>query len=457
MIAGTNSGAGKTTITLGIMAGLTRLGYSVQPFKVGPDYIDPSYHTKVTGNPCINLDTSLTSPSIVQESFIRYGTGKAIAIIEGVMGLFDGPEGSSNLGSSAEIALLLDCPIILVIDAKSMARSAAAIALGFLNFDSGINIAGLVINNVGSDRHKKLLKDAFQDFPIPVIGYLMRDNRLKLSERHLGLIPVDEDEGIVNDEIFAKEIMNQLDYHQLVELAEKATAEKIRLATKTEKIVLPELKVKIAVARDMAFNFYYWDGLAFLEEIGAEFSWFSPVKDSKLPEDIDGIIIGGGFPELFLNMLGENHSLHQDIRRVYEHGMPIYAECGGYMYLCQGIYSFTGDYFPMANIIPCQAVMGKKLAGMGYRQGTLASDSVLGNQGIEVKGHEFHYSSLIGVPEIFPWAFHLYNTRQEKWVNEGFAKNNLLASYLHIHWRGLPKLGKAFMSNCKKYQEKRGK
>jgi cobyrinic acid a,c-diamide synthase len=454
MIAGTNSGVGKTTITLGVMAGLTRLGYAVQPYKVGPDYIDPSYHAKATGNPGINLDTTLTSPAIIKESFVRYGTGKSIAIIEGVMGLFDGPEGGSDIGSSAEIARLLDCPVVLVIDAKAMARSAAAVALGFLNFAADINIVGLVINNVGSERHKRLLQDAFENFPIPVLGYLMRDSKLTLAERHLGLIPVEEDEDIVKTEIFAQEIMAQLDFHKLMELAEKAKENKITLPVNFPRVTSLDSKVKIALARDRAFNFYYWDGLSFLEELGAEFLPFSPLNDAKLPEDIDGIIIGGGFPELFLDILGKNHSLHQDIRQAHEQGMPIYAECGGYMYLCQGIYSFSGDYYPMTNIIPCQAVMGKKLAGMGYRQGTLAIDTVLGKEGAKVKGHEFHYSSLTGVPEIFSWALKLYNTRQEKWVDEGFAENNLLASYLHIQWRGLPELAQAFISKCKKYREK---
>ncbi|MDW7675855.1 MAG: cobyrinate a,c-diamide synthase [Bacillota bacterium] len=453
LIAGTSSGTGKTTICLGIMAALTKLGKNVQPFKVGPDYIDPSYHTKATNNNSINLDTTLTSSEIVNESFKRYATADKIAIIEGVMGLFDGSEGKTDKNSTAEVAKLLDCPVVLVIDAKSMARSALAIALGFINFDPKVNVVGIIVNNVGSERHKSLLKEAFSQLAIPVLGYIMRNKELKLTERHLGLIPVLESDNEVKEELRGNFISSQVDLDLLLNLANGAPPIK---SHPYENIKNNSKAIKIAVARDNAFNFYYWDGLKYLEELGAEITYFSPLQDNCLPTDISGVIIGGGFPELFLEQLSNNKSMLNELHRVYREGMPIYAECGGYMYLCRGIYSFDNDYFPMVNIVPCDATMEKSLAGMGYRTGEIQLESVLGDKGRSIKGHEFHYSKIINIAADFPWALKLFNTRVNKWVEEGFADKNLLASYLHIHWRGLPELAQGFINKCQGYQLRKG-
>ena len=454
MIAGTKSGVGKTTISLSIMAGLTMKGYQVQSFKVGPDYIDPSHHTAVTGSPSINLDTFLTSQEAVVAAYSKYSSGKDIAVIEGVMGLFDGWESRSNQGSSAEVAAILGCPVILVIDVRGMARSAVAMAKGYVDFCEKTDVAGLILNNIGSQRHQQILQDAFADFPVPVIGYISRNSEIQLKERHLGLIPSAEenqDDQRARQQIY-QQVIAQLDMEGLLSIAKKgeshhASPKQYPASSKT---------IKLAIARDKAFNFYYHDGLALLEEKGAELLEFSPIADQALPKGISGIIIGGGFPELYLEELSANKSIQHELRTAHARGMPIYAECGGYMYLCRGIFSFSGAYYPMVNLIPADAKMEKKLVGLGYRAGHIQGSSVLGDAGSPIKGHEFHYSDLVNLADDYPWAFKLFNSRKNQWVEEGFNQANLVASYLHLHWRGNEKLAESFLYNCSLYKEKEG-
>lgn len=453
MIAGTNSGVGKTTISLSIISALVKRGLTVQPFKVGPDYIDPIYHSQLACNQSINLDTFLTSKEVVQENYLKYSQGKQISIIEGVMGLFDGYEGDSNKGSSAEIASILNCPVILVINAKAMARSAVPIALGFTKFDENINISGIIINNVASARHHQLLQNAFQNFPIPIVGYIYRNSKVTLPEGPGGLLSAQQS-SLSN--WMLDYISDQIDIDKIIQLALKFNTKLEYIDKNAQSVQRQFKKTNIAVAYDKAFHFYYQDELDLLKKMGAQLTYFSLLTDKQLPQNTEGVIIGGGFPETFLPQLASNKNMQESIKAAYLNGMPIYAEYGGYMYLTKGIKSLDNGFFPMVGIVPCEATMSKKLVGLGYRSGYILEDSVLGADGTTIKGHEFHYSTLTNVPENFSWAFKLFNPRKQEWVQEGYAHKNLIASYLHVNWLGCPALAVNFIDKCIKYGLKRG-
>ncbi|MGF7185776.1 cobyrinic acid a,c-diamide synthase [Desulfitispora alkaliphila] len=455
VIAGTNSGVGKTTIATGLMSAYSRLGIDVQPFKVGPDYIDPTYHTSATGNKSINLDTVLMDKDTVVETFINNSKGKDLAIIEGVMGLFDGRFGADDTGSTAQIAKLLQAPVVLVLDVKAMARSAAAIAFGFSQFDKNLDLLGVILNNVGSERHFDLVKEALGTVDIPVLGCIYRNENFKLPERHLGLVPqVGEQFKVQKKEklnLISKTVENSMDLLGLKKVAEKRSGE---LNSKNCRPIQKAKQVKIAVALDEAFHFYYWDGISKLADMGAEITYFSPLRGEKLPDGVEGLIIGGGFPELFLPQLASNQKMKDSIKKAYEQEMPIYAECGGYLYLMHGIEDFESNFFEMVGIIPCSAEMKNKLCAMGYRQGQTLESTIIGQVGTTVVGHEFHYSQLKNVPQAYPWAYELKNIRTGKVSREGYARKKLLASYMHLHWSNSIPWAENFVNNCLQYSER---
>lgn len=447
VIAGTNSGTGKTTIATGLMGLLTRDGLKVQPFKSGPDYIDPSYHTVITGVPSRNLDTWMLGRESVVELYQRAVQGKDIAIVEGVMGLYDGRYATADDGSTAELAKLLESPVILVVDSRSGARSVAAIAKGYHDFDPDLNLAGVILNGIGSTGHFQICRDAVEHYTgIPVVGYLPRREDLVLPERHLGLIPMAEDP--VQQE-FLDRLISQcretINIQKILDLAATAGS------PKTPRRLFPETPVepviRLGVARDRAFSFYYQDSLDLLEAWGAEIIPFSPINDPSLPENLSGLYFGGGFPELYAAELSSNTSLKEEITKVFENGMPIFAECGGYMYLGETTSDFDGNEYPMVSLLPIKAQIQSHRLSLGYRTVTAIDDNMLMKKGYSVRGHEFHWSSLTGSAG----NANAFRIEEKDNTIEGYHINNLLASYIHIHFGSDPTLAPNFVASCKRY------
>ncbi len=451
IIAGERSGVGKTTLTLALLAFLKQKGYKVQSFKVGPDYIDPLFHTAITGYPCRNLDPILTSEAYVQSSFNRHCYGKDYALVEGVMGLFDGvkfPEIGSKrpeYASTAHIARLLTLPIGLVIDCRSLSTSVAAIAAGYRSLDPSLKIAGVILNGVGSDRHLELLKEALDSLSMPILGVFRRQDDLSLPQRHLGLIPIDEfsDAGKWFDKL-ANLAKNCCNWDFILPLLIPPTG----CASWQSLASFPA--INIAIARDRAFNFYYPDNLEILQELGAKLSFFSPIKDKNIPPQSQGLLLGGGFPEIFASDLSENHAMKQCLQQAILQGMPTYAECGGLMYLSEAIRNFEGQSFPMLGILPTKAVMGDKLT-LGYRQAFPNCPHWLFSS--PLWGHEFHYSCLISSPSQPIFTLKSLSSQQPL-TQEGWHFLKLHASYLHLHWGEKREIAQKFYQASLDFSEK---
>lgn len=451
VIAATQSGSGKTTIVTGLLAALKEKGLKVQSYKVGPDYIDPGYHEIASGRPGHNLDTWLVTEEKLAEIFARTADDADIAIIEGVMGLYDG--GKNGISSTASVAKLLDAPVLLVINAKSMGESAAALALGFKQYDPTVNIAGVILNRLGSPTHRQMIEEALERLDIPVFGAVGRNDKMNMPERHLGLLPVQENnsEAEVVAEI-GRTVGASVDIEKIIGLAESAP--EIELPARN---TLPEKRrVRIAVARDDAFTFYYPESIYQLEISGAEIIPFSPLHDREIPE-ADGLILGGGFPEMFASELYGNESMRASIGEAAKSGMPIYAECGGFMYLMKEMVDFDGNHFPMTGIIPGSVTMNKKLQTVGYVAATMEKDTVLGRKGTVLHGHEFHFSSECAPeninPEEYPRAFTFQRMRKIPPYLAGYAKDNILGSYLHLHFAGSPEAARSFVDKCAEYRQ----
>lgn len=451
MIAGTHSGVGKTTITTAIMAALAKEGCKVQPYKVGPDYIDPSYHTMATGNRSRNLDTWMLGEGTVPGLFVRSAGNMDIAVIEGVMGLFDGSSATGDEGSSARVAKLLNCPVLLIVDVKSMARSAAALVAGFVKFDPELNIAGVILNRIGSERHLRLVKESIETYcNVPVVGYIRKNAKLELPSRHLGLVPTVEG-GSLPEMVsaLADEIREGIDLDKLRQIAESAAdLETSWLPAAIE----PSAQVRIGIAWDEAFSFYYQDGLEELERSGAQLVRFSPLHGEGLPPDIGGIYIGGGFPEIFIKQLADNAAMINAIKTAGEAGMPIFAECGGLMYLTRAIVDFDGEHYPMVGLVPGTCIMEKKLVGMGYIEAESLVDNVIARAGQKARGHEFHYSRVVPDEQGFKYAFRLERNRYREPVLDGYAGENILASYAHLHFASAPEMAVRFVEQCRQFQ-----
>ncbi len=447
VVAGTNSGSGKTTISIGLMGALLRHGLKVQPFKSGPDYIDPSYHTMVTGVSSRNLDTWMLGSESVLELYCRAAEGNDISVVEGVMGLYDGRYSTTDDGSTAELAKLLQAPVILIIDSRSGARSVAAVARGFRDFDPDLRFAGVILNGIGSTMHYDICREAIEYYTsLPVLGYLPRRDDIVLPERHLGLIPAAED--LVQQTVFERlvsQCTETFDIQRIVELAETAgKPEPIRR-------LFPETpiptSVRIAVARDRAFSFYYQDNLDLLKAWGAELIDFSPIRDTRLPENSNGIYLGGGFPEMYAAELANNDSMKKDISNAVESGMPVLAECGGYMYLGKSINNFEDNRYPMAGIFPIESQIKSHKLSLGYRTVTACEDNILLKKGERTRAHEFHWSTLTAGDE----KPNAWSVEEKGGFIEGFQRNNLLASYIHIHFGSNPNIAPNFVENCKKH------
>jgi cobyrinic acid a,c-diamide synthase len=451
VIAGTGSGVGKTTVTIGLMSALKKVGLTVQGFKCGPDYIDPSYHTAVTNRTSRNLDSWMLTKDRVLDIFTHGSQGSDIAIIEGVMGFFDGKNPETNEGSTAEISLITKSPVLLVVNCESMARSAAAIVKGFQLFAEGPRIVAVIANKVGSEGHFQLVKKAIeQECHVPVIGYLKRELDIEIPERHLGLIPSMERGEL--DPYFDKlgELVNEsVDIEKLLELAVarplKVNRESSIFVKKKEPVV------KIAVAKDSAFNFYYPENLEIMEAKGMEIVYFSPLADEELPKDVDGLYIGGGFPEEFAHDLASNEKAKHSVKEAIENGLPTLAECGGFMYLTESIETTEMQKYEMAGVIPGRVQMQSRLAALGYREiSGQNANFILENT--RARGHEFHYSTFLAAEEEVPYA---YETTGMRGVSkEGFLLHNLVAGYTHFHFASCPEMVENWIKKC---LENRGK
>ncbi len=452
VIAGTGSGVGKTTLTIGLMAALKNRGLVVQGFKCGPDYIDPSYHTAVTGRPSRNLDSWMLDNNQVKEIFLRGSKDANISIIEGVMGFLDGKDPSSNVGSTQEISVLTKSPVILVVDSYSMARSAAAIVKGFQELSDGAAIVGVIANQVGSEGHYRLIKTAVeQECQIPVIGYLKKELNIELPERHLGLIPSIE-RGELNG--FFHNLGNLLsetiDLDRLIELSK---AENIEATPSIFMNVEPKM-VQIAVAKDQAFNFYYQENLEILEHKGARLRFFSPLQGEMLPEDVDGLYIGGGFPEEFAEELATNTQVQDSIKKAIANGLPTFAECGGFMYLTEAIETSDGSVSEMVGVIPGHVKMQDRLAAIGYREINGEPGNYLLQENQQAKGHEFHYSTYSS-KEDQPSAYTIRGFGGM--MKEGYMTDNLIAGYTHIHFASALPMVENWIAKCKEYQSNNGR
>jgi len=450
LIAGTHSGCGKTTVTLGLLSALVNRGVQVQPFKVGPDFIDPGHHTRITGRVSQNLDGWMLDRETNQEIFARCVKGAGAVVVEGVMGLFDGFSGRDEAGSAAQMAKWLGLPVLLVIDARSMARSAAAVVKGFAEFDPGLELAGIVFNRVGSDRHRQILTEAVEGMSgPPIVGFLPRDESLNIPSRHLGLV-TDEDYSTGSMAArLAAWTESGLDLDRILNLA-KGHPWPLEPDVKMDRPARQGLEVvRIGVARDRAFCFYYQENLRILEEAGAELVFFSPLTEKKLPDNIQGLYLGGGYPELHARNLSENRKMIRDIKRFVHQGSPVYAECGGFMVLMKSIQDLEGRVFPMVDIFPFRSRMQQRLRALGYREITTMEDSLLGPAGTHVRGHEFHYSSIASTEGEVPTLYGLSDRSGALERTEGYRCNNVLGSYIHLHFGSNPWAAAHFVRFCR--------
>lgn len=446
VIAATQSGSGKTTVVAGLLQALRRHKITPQAYKVGPDYIDPGYHELASGRPTHNLDSWLLTPNKLRAGFARQASDADIAVIEGVMGLYDG--GKGGISSTAEIAKMLNAPVVPVIDAKSMGASAAAIALGFRVYDPEVNLAGVILNRLGSDTHCQMITEAMQKIGVPVLGAIRRDDDLKMPERHLGLVPTEENAASAVIAAIGDAVNRQVDLATIINLANAAPPFVYDDVPPPAQIEINR-KIIVAVAKDPAFSFYYPDSLATLTDLGAKIVYFSPLADEPVP-DADGIIIGGGFPEMFAARLAANVRVKESLRRAAQRGTPIYAECGGYMYLMRELTDFDGNVYPMTGILPGRATMQKKLQMVGYVTARFTRDNILGKAGEEIRGHEFHFSR-DNFAEPVPTAFRFTRLRNGESYEAGYAGGNILASYLHINFAGATGAAKNFLASCRLY------
>jgi len=458
IIAGERSGVGKTTVTLALLAALKARSLkdrsSVQSFKVGPDYIDPMFHSYITRLPCRNLDPVLTSEDYVRSCFIKHSQVE-YALIEGVMGLFDGATGKDDTASTAHVARLLNVPVVLILNCASTSRSVAAIAHGYRTFDPRIHIAGVVLNRVGSDRHLELLTQALEPLSLPILGVLRRQDNISIPDRHLGLIPTAEMadlDGIIERLAHLGETC--FDWEKLLPLIKNVDPPQSPL--KRGKNQFSPLfkggwggspKLRIAIAQDRAFSFYYADNLDLFTELGAELIPWSPISDRALPENVHGLYFGGGFPEVFAAELAANKTARESVHNAIKSGIPTYAECGGLMYLCDRIVDFQEQSFPMVNIFPTAAKMGKRLT-LGYRQAIALQDSPLVNKGDVIWGHEFHRSSLTELSDRPLYSLQGYDSHLQ-YPSEGWQKYQVHAAYTHLHFGAQRHLLENFLAKAR--------
>ncbi len=449
VIAGTHSGAGKTTVTLAILAALKARGRRVQPFKVGPDFIDPGHHAAATGRPSRNLDGWMLGADVNREIFVRAAADADLSIIEGVMGLFDGASAVSDIGSTAELAKQLAAPVLLVLDGSAMARSAAAMVSGYATFDPELRVAGVLFNRVGSEGHYRLLKEAVEaETEVVAVGYLRPDPTVTIPDRHLGLVTAIEAGSTERYDRLARTAAETIDLDLIEALA--------RGAGDLDPLPGPSLskrggvggKVRIGVAYDPAFCFYYPENLELLEAAGGEVVRFSPLHEEVLP-DVDLLYLGGGYPELYGETLAGNLAMRHAIRAFAERGGTVYAECGGMMYLTQAIRDFEGRSHDMVGLFAAEAAMNKPGLTLGYRTVQVTHPCLLGNPGVTARGHEFHYSALLPRGPL-RYACALRDGQGVLKGEDGLMMGNVLALYTHLHFASQPQIATALVDSARR-------
>lgn len=445
VVAGTSSGSGKTLVSLGIMEALRRRGLIVQPFKAGPDYIDPGLHSRLLARPSYNLDTWMMGVKGCLKTFSAAASTADCAVVEGVMGLFDGRDGKSEEGSTAHLSKALGIPVILVADAAKAARSMGAVVKGFETFDKGCDVRWVVFNRVGSPRHEAILRDSVKGSKIKVLGCIPKDNSLAIEERHLGLMTAGDMTGDKWAD-FVKKAGDIIDSSIRVDTLLKASKTVIKSGSVPP---APEAGVKVAYALDRAFCFYYQENLDILRSLGAELIPFSPLSDKTLPHGTQAIYIGGGYPELHAKALEENRLIRDEIRRAAERGMPIYAECGGLMYLGKAIER-EGLSNRMTGVFPFSTRLLSKRKALGYREVSFTEGCPFLKTG-KIRGHEFHYSEMAG-EATHATAYELPGPDERK---EGFVYRNALASYIHLHFASNPAFAAGFVKASEKFAGER--
>jgi cobyrinic acid a,c-diamide synthase len=448
VIAGPASGVGKTTVALSLMAALRKRGLTVRPFKCGPDFIDGGHQARVCGRPSRNLDGWMLSAEANRQIFYRNAADADVCVVEGVMGLFDGVDGKSEAGSTAEIAKWLGLPVILVVDASAMARSAAALLRGFESFDPALKVAGVIFNKVGGATHYRMLSDAVTTSANAVpIGYLPGDERIHIAERYLGLVTAGE--NLLPDSMLAllgELAESHIDLDQLLACAMSITVADDQTQRTPQGSTV---SIRLGVARDKAFCFYYEDNLDALREAGAEIVEFSPLQDSSLPTALDALYFGGGYPELCAKQLSKNRPMLASIKRAAEEGLPIYAECGGLMYLAREIVTKEDASFLMAGVLPITVQMTDRLVNFGYTEVSFTSDCLIGPAGAKARGHSFHCSRIANVGSV-EYAYQARNSMTRREEPDGLRVRNVLASYIHLHFLSNPGTADAFVKNAKR-------
>ena len=424
VVAGATSGVGKTSITSAIIYGIKKRGYSVQPFKVGPDYIDPSYLSAISGNDTINLDVWLMGENELVQSFVK-NSASDVSVIEGVMGYYDGFGGKTNYASTHHVASLLKSPTVLVLDASKVARSIAATALGFAKFHRNSRIVGIILNKIGSKKHEKMCRQALANLKIPILGSVLKNSE-SMESRHLGLIPVREQKSLQNKiRKVSREISDNLDVDKIIQVCKNVSQ-----LPKVQPKKFKKPTAVVAVALDSSFNFYYHDNLEALRREGARIKFFSPISDKKIPA-CDLIYIGGGFPEVLGNSLEKNSGMRKLIKKHAEDGMPIYAECGGLMYLTKSI-SFGKKRYKMVGLFDAETRMTKKMT-LNYTEGRINS-SCLVSAPAKFHAHEFHYSKIRNLPRDAKLVYDLNIGEGISGKKDALTEYNTLASYCHLYF-----------------------
>ena len=456
IIGAAASGAGKTLFTSLLGRLFSQKGFAVQPFKTGPDYIDPSYHSIACGRPCRNLDSCLVNENTLLELFSRSARDADLSLVEGVMGLFDGAGGLDERGSTAHTAKILNGPVILLLDVSAMARSAGAVALGYRDFDPQVKISGFILNKTASPRHLESVRAAIEDRTgLPVLGSVPRSSGLVLPERHLGLVPAWESREFRDFLDKNTELLNRsIDIDRLVDITRKISplpdfSPEIFSCRQKD----PSAAPRIAYAFDKAFHFYYQDNLDILEQKGADLVPFSPLKDRELPKDTGGLYIGGGYPELFARELEENSDMRTAVRLAADEGMPVWGECGGMMYLMDKLTDMEGRAWDMAGVFPGKTVMKKGLRALGYYNAGLQRETWFGKPGDQLTGHVFHWSETRELKGEFGPIFRLEKESDspEVFITDGLYRKNCWAGYLHIHFGSNLNLVDSFIDICRKH------
>lgn len=452
VVAAMQSGSGKTTATLGLMAALAKRGYTVQGYKVGPDYIDPGFHARVTHRPSHNLDSWMLREEVNRRIFEQSAVAVDVAVIEGVMGIFDGQNAYSNVGSTAHIALTLDLPIILVLDVFATARTAAAMVLGVMEMEPRLKVAGVIANRVGSPGHFDLVRAAVEQVcNVPAFGYLEYDSEMALPERHLGLVPAVEQpafDHVARD--LGRRVETQIDLDLLLSRTKFTTS--IAQSVDLEIHATSPIRARIAVARDAAFHFYYEENFRLLERAGAKLAYFSPLAGDKLPEGVDGLYLGGGFPEEFAPQLSAQRTVWDSTLCAIRNGMPTIAECGGYMALAKELILKDGSTYPMAGLFDSRVVMHEKLQGFGYREVSGTEGNYLLPLGETARGHEFHHSTMTFSNQASP-AYIVLNQASSR--DEGHLQYQCIGGYTHVHFGSNESMADRFVDACAAYRRKR--